>query len=378
MKKAQTLRDHDKRRRFAAKMTDVLNYGALNLAMGIGYRLELFDGMDALGRPASLDAIAARAGLAPRYVKEWLGVMVSAGVVEISRDAEGEALYFLPPEHGDLTTRRAGSDNLGVYTQEIPLLIQCALEAVVQGFKTGQGVPYANYPRFQRFMGELADAKHQQVLVDIFLPSVGDGALLRQLEKGIRVCDLGCAEGLVLILMAEAFPRSDFTGIDISAEALEKARAEAARRHLGNIRFVHRDAASLANAADLTACFDYVTAFDAIHDQTHPLAALKGVHALLKPGGAFSMVDIAAGSRIEDNRDHPMGPFLYTVSLMHCLPVGLVDGGTGLGMMWGRERAIDLLREAGFEDVQVMPIPHDVFNLHYYCHKQGTVASETR
>ena len=73
MKKAQTLRDDDKRRRFAAKMTDVLNYGALNLAMGIGYRLELFDGMDALGRPASLDAIAARAGLAPRYVKEWLG-----------------------------------------------------------------------------------------------------------------------------------------------------------------------------------------------------------------------------------------------------------------------------------------------------------------
>ncbi len=358
-----------KKKRFAARMTDVLNLGALNLAMGIGYRLELFDRLDALGRPASSDAIAARAGLALRYVEEWLGVMVSAGVVEISRDADGEVLYFLPPEHGDLITRRAGSDNLGVYTQEIPLLIQCALEAVVQGFKTGQGVPYANYPRFQRFMGELADAKHRQVLVDVFLPSVDDGALVRQLEDGMRVCDLGCAEGLALILMAEAFPRSDFTGIDIAAEALEKARAEAVRRDLGNIRFLNRDAANLADAPDLAARFDYVTAFDAIHDQTRPLAALRGVYALLKTGGAFSMVDITAGSRIEANRDHPMGPFLYTVSLMHCLPVGLVDGGTGLGMMWGREKAIELLRAAGFEDVRVEEIPQDAFNLHYFCRK---------
>ncbi len=350
-------------------MTDVLNYGALNLAMGLGYRLGLFDELDALDRPAASGAIAARAGLADRYVEEWLGVMVSAGVVEISRGADGETLYYLPPEHGDLLARRAGSDNLGVYTQEIPLLIQSALDAVEEGFRTGKGVPYANYPRFQQFMGQLADAKHQRVLVDTFLPSVDDGAIVRRMQAGIQVCDLGCAEGLALILMAEAFPESDFTGIDISAEALAKAREEAARRGLANLHFLNRDAAGLAAAPDLAASFDYVTAFDAIHDQTRPLAALKGVYALLKPGGAFSMVDIAAGSRIEDNRNHPLGPFLYTVSLMHCLPVGLVDGGAGLGMMWGREKAVALLQEAGFDDVQVEVIPQDAFNLHYYCRK---------
>ena len=362
-------RDAEKKDRFAAKMTEVLNAGALNLALGIGYRLRLFDCLDALADPAPLGVIAAQSGLAARYIEEWLGVMVSAGVVEISRGANGETLYALPPEHGDLIARRAGSDNLGVYTQEIPLLIQCALEAVVEGFRTGQGVPYANYPRFQQFMGELADAKHQQVLVATFLPSVGGGAIVQRMRTGIRVCDLGCAEGLALILMAEAFPRSDFTGIDIDARALEKARLAAAGRNLANIRFLQRDAAAMANDQELQGRFDYVTAFDAIHDQTRPLEALRGVHALLKPGGVFSMVDIAAGSGIEANQDHPLGPFLYTVSLMHCLPVGLVDGGTGLGMMWGREKAVALLHEAGFDDVQVAAIPQDAFNLHYYCRK---------
>ncbi len=369
MKKDQTPRNDEKKRRFAARMTDILNYGALNLAMGIGYRLGLFDGLDALDRPAPSATIAAQTGLALRYVEEWLGVMVSAGVVEINHHADGDVLYALPPEHGDLLARRSGSDNLGVYTQEIPLLTQCALEKVVEGFRTGQGVPYEYYPRFQQFMGQLADAKHRQVLVDVFLPSVEGGALVQRLQSGIRVCDLGCAEGLVPVLMAEAFPRGEFTGIDISAEALEKARAVAARRGLANIRFEQRDAAGLAGAHDLAATFDYVTAFDAIHDQTRPLEALKGVYALLKPGGVFSMVDIAAGSGIEANRDHPMGPFLYTVSLMHCLPVGLVNGGTGLGMMWGREKAVALLQEAGFDDVQVEAIPQDAFNLHYFCRK---------
>ena len=81
------------------------------------------------------------------------------------------------------------------------------------------------------------------------------------------------------------------------------------------------------------------------------------------------MIDIAAESDIEGNRHHPMGPFLYTVSLMHCMPVGLMDGGAGLGMMWGRQVAMAMLGQAGFEQVRVMDIPNDPFNLHYYCRK---------
>jgi len=363
-----------KREAFARKLTDILNYGALNLAMGLGYRARLFDVMDAMGRPAAAEAIAGRAGLDLRYVKEWLGVMVCGGVVEISDDGDGTERFHLPRDHADLITRRAGSANMGVYTQEIPLLTRCAMDEVLEGFRTGRGVAYHNYPRFQQFMGQLADAKHREVLVNTFLPSVDKGAMVRRMADGIRVCDLGCAEGVALILMAEAFPRSAFVGIDISEEALQTARTSAAKRGLTNVTFIQQDAAALDASSVLAGTFDYVTAFDAIHDQTQPLAALRGVRALLKPGGAFSMVDIAAASRLADNRDHPMGAFLYTVSLMHCMPVGLVDGGTGLGMMWGREKAVAMLKEAGFEDVAVVEIPEDAFNLHFFCRKTRTAS----
>ena len=357
------------REAFARQMTDILNLGALNLAMGLGYRLGLFEALDALAAPASCDAIATQAGLAGRYVREWLGIMVCGGIVALSAGQDGQDRFHLPRAHADLITRRAGSANLGVYTQEIPLLTRCAVEEVAEGFRTGRGVEYRHYPRFQQFMGQLADAKHRQVLVGTFLPSVDEGRMVRLMTGGIRVCDLGCAEGLALMLMAEAFPRSTFVGLDISKEALHTARTAAASQGLANVIFIQQDAAALDESSSLAGSFDYVTAFDAIHDQTRPLAALRGVRALLKPGGAFSMVDIAAASRLADNRDHPMGAFLYTVSLMHCMPVGLVDGGTGLGMMWGREKAVALLREAGFGDVAVTAIPQDAFNLHFFCRK---------
>jgi ubiquinone/menaquinone biosynthesis C-methylase UbiE len=355
---------------FSRKMTDILNFGALNLAMSIGYQTGLFDVMDELDTPRTTSVIADRAGLDERYVKEWLCVMVSGGIVALSHGPEGDDLFFLPKAHGDVVTRRAGHSNLGVYTQEIPLLTTCALGPVLRGFQTGEGVSYDHYPRFQDFMAQLANAKHRDVLVDLFLPSVQDGFLIRRLKSGIRVCDLGCAEGIAVMLMAEAFPNSEFVGIDLSDEAIEKAKTESRRRSLSNLTFVRQDAASMKNDPDLVGSFDYVTAFDAVHDQTRPLDALISVHGILKSGGLFSMVDIAASSHLVDNKDHPMGSFLYTVSLMHCMPVGLVDGGTGLGMMWGRQKAVEMLKQAGFSDVQVLEIPEDPFNLHFLAQKQ--------
>ncbi len=362
---------------FAEKMTDILNHGALNLAMGLGYRTHLFDVMDEFDGPQPASVIAKTAGLSPRYVREWLGIMVTGEIVELSRDpdgtpdnnTEGTDLFFLPVEHGDVLTRRAGNANLGVYTQEIPLLTQCAMAPVLEGFSSGRGVSYDHYPEFQAFMTQLADAKHQAVLVDTFLPAVDQGKVLAQMQDGVRVCDLGCGEGVALILMAEAFPQSNFVGIDISSEAIEKATHQAAAKGLSNLSFHCLDAADPGAWKPFVATFDYITAFDAIHDQNRPQAALQGVHAMLKPGGAFSMVDIAADSRLAENAGHPLGPFLYAVSLMHCMPVGLADSGRGLGMMWGKQLAEQMLQEAGFTDCRIEPVPEDSFNLHFFCRK---------
>ena len=361
----------EKKEAFGKKMTDILNHGSLNLAMAVGYRLKLFDIMEVLGSPSSIEKIASESGLNQRYIREWLGVMATGEVVEISSDSSGETLYYLPPEHAAFLTRNAGNNNLGVYTQEIPLLTQCAMEAVVEGFGSGQGVPFSQYPRFQSFMAELSNAKHRQVLVEQFLPQVDEGRLIKKLENGITACDLGCGEGVALNLMAQAFPESRFAGIDNHESALETARDDAEKMGLDNVIYYLKDAAVLMDDPRFTMKFDYICAFDAIHDQSRPLEALKSIRTMLAPGGLFSMVDIAADSRHAGNLAHPMGPFLYTVSLMHCMPVGLNDNGAGLGMMWGRQQAVALLEEAGFDEVAVREIENDTFNLHYLCRVNG-------
>jgi len=352
---------------FSEKMNDILNYGALNLAMGIGYKNRIFDVFEDLGKPVTIPELAVASGLNGRYLTEWLGIMVTGQIIELSRTPDGEDAYFLPPGHASFLTRRSQNNNLGVYTQEIPLLTACAMESVNNGFITGDGVPFLRYPDFQEFMSQLSDAKHKEVLIDKFLPSVDKGKLVGRLRKGIRVCDLGCGEGVAMNLMAEAFPDSTFTGIDNHGSAIDTAKVHARKSGFENAHYIDLDAALIHERKEFFRQFDYVLAFDAIHDQSHPLQALQGVRYMLAPGGLFSMIDIKASSNLADNLDHPMGPFLYTVSLMHCMPVGLNDSGTGLGMMWGREKAEALLAEAGFEDIDVIDMAHDGFNLHYLC-----------
>jgi len=352
---------------FSDRMAMILNYGALNLAMALGYRNRIFDVLDDLESPVTADELARLSGLDERYLREWLGVMVTGDIVEISSTPEGKTTYFLPPEHAALLTRRAGAANLGVYTQEIPLLTSCAMEPVHKAFRTGEGVPFSRYPDFQAFMTELSNAKHRQVLIDRFLPSVDEGRLVERLARGIRVCDLGCGEGVALNLMARAFPESECVGVDNHPKAIETARAGARELRLSNVEYRILDAARIGETPELEHRFDYVFAFDAIHDQPRPLKALQGVRHMLAPGGLFSMIEIDARSDHESNRDHPMGPFLYTVSLMHCMPVGLIDQGTGLGMMWGRERADRMLRDAGFDSIEFLEMEQDPFNLHYLC-----------
>jgi SAM-dependent methyltransferase len=361
--------EQDRQVAFGRRMADILNYGALNLAMAVGYRTGLFEAMASFSVPRSSKAIAAQAGLNARYVREWLGVMASGDVVELVLGDDDIERYRLPPEHAAFLVKSAGNGNLAVYTQEMPLLTICAMEPVIQAFQTGEGIPYSTYPRFQAFMSELANAKHRQVLLETFLPSVADGYLVKRLNHGIRVCDFGCGEGVAMLLMARAFPKSRFTGIDSDAGAIETLKSEVAALGLKNADACLLDAAALKDDAGLKGTFDYVFAFDAIHDQSRPQDALQSVHHILAEHGMFSMVDIAAHTRHQDNRNHPMGPFLYAVSLMHCLPVGLIDGGAGLGMMWGREQATCMLRRAGFTSVQVLEIPEDAFNLHFFCRK---------
>jgi ubiquinone/menaquinone biosynthesis C-methylase UbiE len=358
---------HSEMNNFAERMTEILNSGALNIALALGYRNRIFDILEEMNKPVLIAELASASGLNERYLREWLGIMVTGGILELFSASGAEDRYFLPPEHAALLTRRAGSGNLGVYTQEIPLLTSCAMEFVNAGFTSGEGVPFSKYPDFQRFMGELSNAKHEKELISVFLPSVDNGGLVDRLTEGIEVCDLGCGQGVAVNLMAEAFPDSRFTGIDNHEEAIRTAEKSARDMGLNNISYRILDAAKIHLMDEFTNRFDYITAFDAIHDQSHPAEVLKGVRHMLSPGGLFSMVDIKASSNHSDNIDHPMGPFLYTVSLLHCMPIGLNDKGDGHGMMWGTQKAEELLKEAGFEHIEIAEMDFDSFNVHFLC-----------
>lgn len=343
---------------FTGRMLEVLNDGALALMTSIGHRAGLFDTLAELP-PSTCEAIAERCGLHERYVREWLAAMVSGRIVDYDPDRR---TYALPAHRAACLTRAAGPENIARTTQFISLLGEVE-ERVLECFRRGGGVPYDAYPRFHTLMAEESAAVHDSALIEGILPLVP--GLPRKLEAGIDVLDIGCGQGHAVNLMAQAFPRSHFTGLDISQDAIEAGREEARRLKLANVRHEARDVARLQDAAQ----YDLVTAFDAIHDQAAPAKVLENVVEALRPGQPFLMVDFAASSRLENNLDHFVAPFLYTVSCMHCTSISLADGGPGLGTMWGEETARQMLLDAGFADVTVKRMEDDPFNNYYVATK---------
>jgi SAM-dependent methyltransferase len=350
--------DSARAERFADKMTGALDAAALGLMTSVGHRTGLFDVMRERA-PASSVEIARQAGLAERYVREWLGAMTTAGVVEHDPAA---GTFFLPPEHAAVLTRAARPNNLAATFQWIPLLGSVEDE-IVSCFERGGGVPYSSYRRFHAVMEEESDQTVVAGLLEHILPlAKGLPALL---ARGADVLDVGCGSGRALARMAAAFPSSRFTGVDLSERAIESARIEARSLGLSNLRFEVRDAATL----DLADRFDLVTAFDAIHDQAAPAAVLASIAAALRPDGIFLMQEIAGTSAVHEDAAHPLATFLYTVSCLHCTSVSLAAGGAGLGAMWGERTARRMLADAGFGGVEVRALPHDPINLYYVARK---------
>ncbi|NKB49398.1 MAG: methyltransferase domain-containing protein [Alphaproteobacteria bacterium] len=345
---------------FEERLVDVLNGGAICLMTSVGHRTGLFDAM-ADGVAGTSADIAARAGLNERYVREWLGAMVASGIV----DCDGATnTYHLPAEHAACLIRAAGPNNLAVFAQYIPELGSVE-DDIVDCFKNGGGVPYARFNRFHEVMAEDSGQSVLPALREHILPLVPD--LIERLETGIRVLDLGCGRGRALTQMAEWFPNSTFAGYDLSAEAIAWATANAEERGLTNLTFQVRDLGTFDRDADESA-FDFVTTFDAVHDQGNPRAMVRGIRRTLDTGGVYLAQDINDSSHVHENCDHPIGPLLYTISCMHCMTVSLAqEGGEGLGAMWGRQLAVEIFSEAGFGSVEVNELEHDIQNCYYVC-----------
>lgn len=353
--------DSAKAEAFAGNFLNALNAASMCLMASIGHRTGLFDIMRGMS-PATVEEIATRSGLNERYVREWLGAMVTSGVVEVD---ESSARYRLPDEHAAYLTRAAGADNIGVFAQYVAVMGSVE-DQIVECFKNGGGVPYSEFPRFHAVMAEDSGQSVLSSLESHILPLVP--GLTDLLDKGINVLDVGCGSGRIMNKLAGLYPNSRFTGMDLSTEAVGYANGEAAKHGLKNIEFSVRDLSNFHETAEPEA-FDWITTFDAIHDQGQPLNVLKGIHRTLKSDGLYLMQDIRASSHVHKNIDHPIGTFLYAVSTMHCMTVSLAQGGEGLGAMWGEEKTREYLEKAGFQSVETNSMAHDIQNNWYVVRK---------
>lgn len=340
---------------FAERLLEALNNGALCLMVSIGHRTGLFDTMRTLP-PATSTEIAEAAGRQERYVREWLGAMVTGGVVEY--DAATKR-YSLPPEHAASLSRAAGADNMAVFAQYIGGL-GTVEDAIVECFEKGGGVPYDAFPRFHEVMEEDSGQSVLSALDSHIVPLVP--GLEERLEQGIRVLDAGCGRGRILEHLARRFPRSRFTGIDLSPEAVAYANERTA--DLDNVEYIARDLSDFDEWAEPGA-YDFVATFDAVHDQARPLNLLEGIRRTLDDGGVYLMQDISGSGHVHKDVEHPLGTLLYTVSCMHCMTVSLAQGGEGLGAMWGEEKTREYVARAGFGSIETKKLDHDVQNNWY-------------
>lgn len=354
--------DQSKKEAFAGRMMGILNDGFLGVMISVGHRVGLFDKMAELP-PSTSQEIADAAGLQERYVRECLGALVTGKIVDYDPNAK---TYVLPKEHVPSITRGGGAENLAAFIQFLPHVGKVE-DQIVDCFRNGGGVPYSEYTGFSEVMHQATAPLFDASLMNEILPLVPE--LTASLEKGVDVLEVGCGSGHALVLLAKNFPNSRFVGYDLLDESVAMGKAAAQEAGLQNVSIEKQDVAAMTHEAQ----FDVVVAFDMVHDQAKPDVLLSGIARALKPGGTYLMSDVKASTFLENNLDHPLGPFFYSISCMHCMPVSLAYDGMGLGAVWGEEKASEMIREAGLELLDIKQTETDPLNNFYIARRPLSV-----
>jgi 2-polyprenyl-3-methyl-5-hydroxy-6-metoxy-1,4-benzoquinol methylase len=325
----------------------------------LGDHLDLYRVLQGSG-PMTSAAVAAKAGLHERFVREWLHVQVVAGII----DYHGDGVFELSPEAGLLLAEEGELRCLARLFETFPQRTALLAE-LPRSFRTGIGVSWADRerggtPERVSWMERFLRPWYEQVLVPHVLPHL-DGVTAR-LEAGGKVADVGCGSGVALVSMAKAFPTSTFVGWDIAELALDRARENALVAGTPNVTFANARDGGLPSDGS----FDLITTFDCVHDMTSPEGVASAIHAALGPDGAWLVADPNGRDSFDENLDHPMAVFAYAASVAGCLQSGMSEpGGAGCGVFGLPEPAMrELTASVGFTRFRRLDVPHPL-NAYY-------------
>jgi len=327
------------------------------LTIHIGDQFGLYDLLHRRG-PLDVAEVAAASGMHPRYAREWLEQQAVAGLVDVV-DATADAdqrRYLLSDAHAAVLCDR---DSLSYITPFARMVAAAAMQLprLLDAYRTGEGVGWSDYGELMRTAQ--ADANRPlflQVLGTDWLPSVpGLDAVLRD---GGKVADIGCGDGWSSIGIARAYPAVTVDGFDVDADSIEAARAHVAAEGLTDrARFTLVDAASVPTAGD----YDLVTAFECIHDLSDPVGVLRSARRMVKPGGTVLVMDERVPEAFTGPGD-PVEQLMYGISMLICLPDGLSHlGSVGTGTVMRPDTLRRYAREAGFADIEILPVEHEMF-----------------
>ncbi len=345
---------------FASRVFDAV-LGAIDAwSIFVGDKLGLYRTLASDG-PMTESELAARSAMNGRYAREWLEQQVTTGILQVDDPMlpPDQRTYSIPDGHKEVLT---DSESLSFLTPFVRLVVAGGLQMpkLLEAYKTGGGVSWAEFGEDMRTgQAEMNRPWFLSELGTSWFPSVP--SLHEKLVAGARVADIGCGEGWSSIAMARAYPNSTIEGFDIDVPSIESARKHASAEGLTErLTFHATDAGTLDNKGK----YDVVTAFECIHDLSDPISVLKSMHLICSDDGQVVVMDEAVGDHFGDQEDE-VERLMYGFSMFVCLPDGMSHQPTvGTGTVFRKSTLDRYASEAGFTQVDVLPIANDLWRFY--------------
>ena len=334
------------------------------LNVEIGLRLGLYNELQERG-PVTSRELADAAGIAERYAREWLEQQAVTGILDVDDIAAtaDARRYALPGAHAHVLLdpdSPANTTAVAAFVAEAGRMVP----AVVEAFRTGGGVPYSDYA-IHDLQAAFTRPVFANNLLQEWLPALPDLHARLVAGQALRIAEIGCGEGIASLTIADAFPNVVVHGFDLDEASIAAARKNAAEAGVGErVRFQLCDVSKGAAAMLADPPYDLVVAIEMLHDVPDPVGVLTTMRELRADDGAV----VVADERVADNFTAPgdeMERFMYAASVLHCLPVGMVEpGSAATGTVIRSSIVRDYATRAGFAHTDVLPVDHPQFRLY--------------